>query len=332
MKRRVGHIFFLLLAFFALTTIAPSPPRRPPPGPGSGSLIATPVLLDPDDPRRRRAGALIFRRGWHLTSPDPRFGGLSAMQIENNEVTALSDSGVVLQFALPATAGDSASRVRFTPLLGPGPATRKSNRDTESLVIGGGRAWVGFERHNMVWRYRRSDWQAEAATRPSAMRGWVRNSGAESLVRLSDGRFVAIAEGDSDSRLSEVVIFSGDPSQAGTAANLYSYRQIAGFRPTDAALLQGNRLLVLNRRISLFGGMVAKLVIVDLDGVRPGAVLEGREIAELRSPLQVDNMEALSLGREGGRIIVRIASDDNFIPLQRTLLLEFELDADALTY
>ena len=330
MKRRIGHILFLLIAFLALTTIAPSPPRRPPPGPGSASLIATPVQLDPEDPNRRRAGALIFRRGWHLTSPDPRFGGLSAMQIENNEVTALSDSGVVLQFALPAT-GQSQGRVRFTPLLGPGPATRKSNRDTESLVISGGRAWVGFERHNMVWRYRRSDWQAEAAARPAPMRGWARNSGAESLVRLGDGRFVAIAEGDADSGLSALVIFGGDPSQAGTAANFYSYRQISGFRPTDAALLPGNRLLVLNRQISLFGGIVAKLAIVDLNAVRPGSVLEGREIAELRSPLQVDNMEALSLGREAGRIIVRIASDDNFIPLQRTLLLEFELAPTTLT-
>lgn len=329
MKRRIGHILFLVLAFFALTTIAPVPPRRPPPGPGSAWLIATPLQLDPDDPMRSRAGALIFRRGWQLTSPDPRFGGLSAMQIENGEVTALSDSGVVLQFALPA-GGQSQRRVRFTPLLGPGPATRKSNRDTESLVIGGGRAWVGFERHNMVWRYRRSDWQAEAAARPSAMRGWARNSGAESLVRLGDGRFVAIAEGDADSGLSALVIFSGDPSQAATAAKAYSYRQISGFRPTDAALLPGNRLLVLNRRISLFG-MVAKLVILDLNAVRPRAVLQGQEIAELRSPLQVDNMEALSVGREAGRIIVRIASDDNFLALQRTLLLELELDPNALT-
>ena len=47
-------------------------------------------------------------------------------------------------------------------------------------------------------------------------------------------------------------------------------------------------------------------------------------------PRPVDNMEALAVSREGGRTIVRIASDDNYLALQRTLLLEFELDERAL--
>ena len=42
--------------------------------------------------------------------------------------------------------------------------------------------------------------------------------------------------------------------------------------------------------------------------------------------LPVDNMEALSVTREGDRTIVWIASDDNFNPLlQRTLLMKFAL-------
>jgi hypothetical protein len=76
--------------------------------------------------------------------------------------------------------------------------------------------------------------------------------------------------------------------------------------------------------------MAASLAIVDLATLRRGATLQARPIAELRSPLPVDNMEALSVTREAGRIIVRMASDDNHIMLQRTLLLEFELDERAL--
>jgi hypothetical protein len=41
-------------------------------------------------------------------------------------------------------------------------------------------------------------------------------------------------------------------------------------------------------------------------------------------------MEALAVEREGGRTILWIASDDNFNPLQRTLLLKFGLDEEAL--
>ena len=329
MKSRGGRILFLLVVFLALTTIVPSPPSRPPPGPGEALLLATPIAFDPDDPSRRKAGALTFRRGWQLTSPDPRFGGLSAMQILGDRVIAVGDSGLVLEFALPS-AGNRAGRVRFTPLLGPGPATRKSNRDTESLVLRGGQAWVGFERHNMIWRYRSADWRAEAAARPPSLRRWGRNSGAESLVGLSGGRFLAIAEGEEGAGFSEMVLFRGDPSMAGTASTSLRYRRIVGYRPTDAALLPGDRLLVLNRQASLFGGLVAKLAVIDLSAIRPNMIVEGREIAELSSPLQVDNMEALSVSREAGGIIVRIASDDNFFPLQRTLLLEFELDESVL--
>ena len=327
MKRRATRILFLLIILAALTTIVPAPPRRPPPGPGESMLIANPVGLDPDDPGRRRLGSLRFRRGWQLTSPDGRFGGLSALHVENGQVTALTDSGIVMTFALPGASADR--RVRFTPLSGPGSAATRSNRDTESLAVRGDRAWVGFERHNMIWRYRRSDWRAEAAARPAAMRGWRRNSGTESLVRLADGRFLAIAEGEDDSEFSEILLFAGDPAEVETQSVRLRYRRLEGFRPTDAALLPDGRLLVLNRRISLFGGMAAKLAVAGLGALEPNRIIESREIAELRSPLTVDNMEALSIAREGGRTIVRIASDDNYLALQRTLLLEFELDENA---
>jgi hypothetical protein len=39
-------------------------------------------------------------------------------------------------------------------------------------------------------------------------------------------------------------------------------------------------------------------------------------------------MEALSVDSENGRTILWIASDDNFNPLQRTLLLKFALADD----
>jgi hypothetical protein len=219
--------------------------------------------------------------------------------------------------------------VQFTPLLGPGPASRKSNRDTEALVLADGQAWVGFERHNMIWRYRSSDWRALAASRPAILREWPGNAGPESLVALGDGRFIAIAEGMDEAEFSDAALFDGNPADPATASTSFRYRRLEGLRPTDAALLGPGRLLVLNRSITLFGGMVAKLAIVDLADARSGGTVSPRTIATFRSPVEVDNMEALSVNREQGRTIVRIASDDNFLPLQRTLLLEFELDENV---
>ena len=50
-----------------------------------------------------------------------------------------------------------------------------------------------------------------------------------------------------------------------------------------------------------------------------------RELARLQPPLTIDNMEGVSATIENGRTIVWLVSDDNFTPLQRTLLLKFAL-------
>lgn len=288
-------------------------------------LTSETVALDPGDPGRRRVGDLAFLAGWSLASDDRRFGGISSMQVADGGVTALSDAGILLRFALPA--GAAAARVRLDPLpLGPGPATRKSNRDTEAMLIRGESIWVGFEKHNMVWRYRRSDLRFMAAAQPPAMRRWRANSGPEAIARLADGRFLVFAEGRRDGpALSDLLLFDGDPAVAGTRTTLLRYRRPPGFRVTDAALLPDGRLFLLNRRVTWLGGLSAILTVADLGNLAPGATIEGREVAALRPPLTVDNMEALSVTVENGRTIVWIASDDNFNPLQRTLLLKFLL-------
>jgi hypothetical protein len=90
--------------------------------------------------------------------------------------------------------------------------------------------------------------------------------------------------------------------------------------------LPDGRVLVINRHYTPVDGVSAVLTVIDPEAIRPGAVLIGRELARLAPPLTVDNMEALAVTREGGRTIVWIASDDNFNPLQRTLLLKFAME------
>ena len=322
-RTRLGRILALLVVFFLLVTIVPPQPGRLPAGPAVSTLVAVPVLLDADHPGRRRVGRLHFLRGWTLSSDEPRFGAISAMHIENGRVTALSDAGILLGFDLPVRAGASPLRIRPLYLRAGVP---KRSRDTESLLISDANAWIGFEAVNAIKRFRRADWHEEEAARPGAMRRWRSNSGAEAMVRLRDGRFLVFGEGSADdSAFSPLLLFEGDPSRPGTRAALLRYRRPAGFRVTDAALLPDGRLLILHRRARLMEGLSASLAIADIPELRAGATVTGREIAVLRSPLTVDNMEALSVAREGGRTIVRIASDDNFMPIQRTLLLEFAL-------
>jgi hypothetical protein len=158
------------------------------------------------------------------------------------------------------------------------------------------------------------------------MRRWPANSGPEAMARLADGRFLVFGEGLNDLRAtSDAVLFDGDPAEARTPAFSLRYRRVPGYRVTDAALLPDGRLILLNRRFAWLEGWSAVVTIADPRGLRAGETLAGREVAALRPPSSVDNMEALSVTVENGRTIVWIASDDNFFPLQRTLLLKFEL-------
>jgi hypothetical protein len=323
-RSRPKRALFLVGAFILLATWVRAPSFPPPPGPETAQLFVAAVALDAGDPGRHRLGSLEFVQGWALTSDSPRFGGISAMHVESGVVTALSDAGTLFRFALPRRRGREP--VWVAPLRdGPGPATRKSDRDTESLLIDGPWLWAGFEKHNMVWRYRRADLAVSGYARPPLMRRWRANAGPEAMVRLTDGRFIVFGEGTNGGATSEAVLFDGDPADPATRAFPLTYRRVPGYRITDAALLPDGRLLLLNRRFELFEGISAVVTIAEARDLRPGGTIEGREIAALRPPVTVDNMEALSVTVENGRTIVWIASDDNFFPLQQTLLLKFAL-------
>ncbi|MGZ8310663.1 MAG: esterase-like activity of phytase family protein [Allosphingosinicella sp.] len=323
-QRGVLRAFFLLLALFLLVTIVPRPAPTPPDGPADATITATPVVLDERDPARRRVGSLVFLRGWDLNSTERRFGGISAIHVEGDRITAVSDTGMIFGFLVPRLAGAQPLRIEPLPRES---GTDKRSYDTEAMLVSGDRVWLAFERMNGIARYRRGTWHLESAARPVLMRRWRRNSGPEGMVRLRDGRYLILSEGQAnDDPFSAAVLLDGDPAEPGTRAHPLRYRRSPGYRMTDAALLPDGRLLVLNRRVSLFDGLAATLVIADTAGLKAGDTISGREIARLRPPLTVDNMEALAVSVEGGRTIVRIASDDNFMGMQRTLLLEFALD------
>jgi hypothetical protein len=307
-----------LLATFAPTSLATSAKA-----PRVAMLWVEPIALREDAPGARRLGGLTFIEGWRLRSNHPQFGGISAMQVDGRSVLAISDAGVTLRFQVPAKAARLPLKVQA---LVDAPGPDKKQRDSEAMAVHRGRAWIAFERENAVLRYSIASWRSDALARPAPMRRWPHNSGSEAMLRLRDGRFLIFSEG---SRLpdgaTEVLLFRGDPALAATSAVRLGYRPPAGFRITDAAELPDGRLLFLNRRISILDGIIAKLTIADRPEIWPGSMLSGREIAHFQPPVTTDNYEALSVGEEGGRTILWIASDDNFMGFQRSLLLKFAL-------
>lgn len=317
------RILFLLAAFALLATFAPPALQQREAPPAVTFIGFTPLALREGAPAAKRLGRLTYLGGWALTSNDARVGGLSALHVEAGEALALSDAGWRIRFALPPARGPVRAGIAMVR-EGPGPPDDKVYRDVESLAVAAGQVWLGYEQSNEVWRYDRRSFERRSSAAPPAMREWSDNAGPEAMVRLADGRFLVFAEGNGGD--SEAVLFAGDPAVRGTPALRLRYRPPAGFRVTDAALLPDGKLILLNRKVALFEGFTARLTVAALPRLEDRALITGQEIAAFDGPVTRDNFEALSVTREGALTILWIASDDNYNPFQRTLLMKFGLD------
>jgi hypothetical protein len=286
------------------------------------------VALDADDPARTVVGPLTYLAGWHFSSRDPAFGGFSAMAVQGDRFLLLADSGLTFRFTLGA---DLVPRdYAFGSLPGgPGTGWSKRDRDSESLAIDPqtGRLWVGFERANEIWRYAPDLARVTARRAPPEMARWPENGGAETMVRLSDGRFLVVSEDrDAPDGSKAALLYDRDPTDPRARAQQFRIAMPGDYRPTDAVVLPDGRLLILARAVTLSEQFTAKLLLADSRRLSHG-LLRPREIAAFAAPLLHDNFEGLAITREGGATILWMISDDNTPSFfQRSLLLKFRLD------
>lgn len=290
------------------------------------------VPFDARDAARMGEGRLRYAGGIVLSSEVSWFGGLSALRCPDR-CYAVGDAGDFLSFDRVERDGKlvGIENVQGGALRDQdGAAGDKATRDAESLVLspGGADALIGFERTNSLWvvPLGQPEWRARQVYRLPEMMDWPLNGGAETLVMLPGGVPLVIAEEAAGGGDRPGVAIGAVKRPDGTRANLaFRYRPPADFSPTDAALLDDERLIILNRAFSPLTGVAMALVEVPLADIREGATVSGREIARLRPPASIDNMEGLDIRRENGRTFVYLVSDDNFNAAQRTLLLKFEL-------
>ena len=325
MRRRNRYLLMLALA---LSCQWSGTPERPMLG-AVPDLTATPVPLDPGDPKHLKVGALTFIGGVRLTSKDLAFGGYSSMTIDHGLFTLLSDGGTVVRFRLDDRFRLSAPGFGDLP-VGPGTGWNKADRDSESMTLdpATGRAWVGYERVNQIWRYSPGLTLPATTVAPQPMADWSENGGAESMVRLHDGRFLVIAETSRrlPSQARSALIFDRDPVEKPLKGFEFGYLPPDGYDPSDATELPDGRVLILNRKLALPFSWSAVLTLIDPRDIRPGVTIRGREIARLAPPLTVDNFEGLAITREHGATMLWMVSDDNLLILQQTLLMKFRLD------
>jgi hypothetical protein len=306
-------------------------------GAARAEIQARPIPhFHPADPDRRRFGALEFRGGLELTSPHKDFGGLSGfvMDADGENFIAITDKSVWVRGRIRYDGGVPAGidEAEIAPMLGPDGRTLAARRwyDTESLTRAGTTVYVGIERVHQIVRFDYGKDGLRARGQPIAVPAEIgklpSNKGIECLAAVPaamphQGALIAISERglDADKNIRGFLI-------GGAAAGGFSVRRSDDFDITDCAVTPDAELVILERRFSWLRGVAMRMRRVPLSAIAPGALVDGPTLIEADFGYQIDNMEGLGVHRApDGQIVLTIVSDDNFSPLQRTILLQFTL-------
>ena len=338
---RLSPLAFPGVAWAQLAT--EPPPKRvvpdpdPATAPASIEVNARPLpSFDGRDRAHIRFGQLEYRSGLVLTSRFPDFGGLSGLRLDakGERFISFSDkgrwfTGRILYRGRDMTGLDD---VESAPMLGPDgrPITARGWFDSESIALDGPYVYIGLERVNQVLRFDFSKGftrsRGEVFAMPPAVKKLPFNKGLEALVMVPKelplaGTLIAISERGLDAQGNLTAFLVGGPTPGP-----FSVRRSDGFDVSDAVLLPAGDLLVLERKFSLVDGVGIRIRRIPLAMLAPGAVVDGPSIFEADLGEEIDNMEGIDahVTPEGDTVLTMV-SDDNFSPIQRTLLLQFTL-------
>ena len=300
-------------------------------------IQAEPITgFDIRDPSRRQFGLLEFRGGLVLRSPDKNFGGLSAIRVgaDGGHFLSLTDRGWWFRGLLlyAGTRPSGIADAEMAPILGADgrPLAARGWYDTEAIAEDGGTLYVGIERVHQIVRFNYGKEGLFARGRPIALPPGLRslpsNKGIEALVFVPKGlplagTLIAISERglDKAGNIRGFLIGGASPGD-------FAVRRSSNYDVTDAALLPGGDVVLLERRFSWSSGLAVRMRRIPLGEIKPGAVVDGPVLFEVDLGYEIDNMEGLSVHRSaGGEVVLTLISDDNFSVVQRTLLLQFTL-------
>ena len=323
----------VLLATIVLFPLAVLPrwttlERRPVPS-GQLSVTAERVPLDARDPARRRVGCLDYLGGVALTGSDRTSGGFSALAVRGDRFTMIGDGGQVLRFRMGA---DWTPRdVMFEDLPG-GPASgwEKRHRDAESLAIDPAtdRAWVGYEGYNQICRAVRARLRSRRPRHRAGGDAGLERQWRDRVVRSSGGwpfrRDLGITAARSGSTAADGAGLAGrsDADPAGVPIRLcpdqrsrrsVGHDPIARWPPADrGAGVHIALFMVAPRRNRGSAGDSASSARAGAADRRPCSAAHHGQFRRRRRPA-------------GDSTVVWLVSDDNHLPIQRTLLLKFRL-------
>lgn len=291
---------------------------------GPIQVVATPLPLDPADPKHGRLGAFVFAGALQLTSPDTSlFGGFSDLKVTpGGDFVSESDEGSLLRGHIVLgpdgrLAGvDHTSIARLLGLDGK-PLPGKFEADSEGVAVWpNGDLMVSFEHHHRIWIYPAAGGPPHAVPMPDI--DMPKNEGMEGLALAPregpDAYWVGIEAGD----IWLCHLAKDCQKTPGQFPPPVGYRLPALFEMADGDLV------VEHHHWDPVTGNHLTISVIDNPAVSAAPRVKA-ELA-LATPLTVDNIEGVAVvARPGGVQRFYLISDDNFAKKdQRTLLMAFD--------
>ena len=293
--------------------------------PAGIAVKADPVPFGPpEEVAKRLPEGVTFAGGWHLTSDNASFGGLSGLAIDGQAgLLTVSDEGAFVWLGLTDGKPDGTGKIAYMLGADGGQLHGKALADSEGLSVRDGLAIVSFERTNRVSAFAldacgAAAREARIAALPDTVAGRTidENRGAEAMTVTPAGivRFGYETVESGDSPLGAVI----GPDESGwtgeTAHNPAGY----AFVGLDSVEQDGKE-----ETYWLFRSYDP------IRGSRNVIRWDNKEIV-MTAPMTVDNFEGIAAQpMSNGATRLWIVSDDNFSDRQRTLLLAFDIAAPS---
>ena len=324
----------LALAVLLATAFAAAPSRaQDAAGPVAAAVASSTIeRFDFRTPVGATFGKLVFLGGLQLTSSDSEFGGLSGLRLDadGRRFTMISDRGMWFRGDIAYEGSRPVGMTSVTRVATPGrdgkPLPGRRGFDTEGLEIDGRTAWVTTERVHWLTRYSLDaggypEGPGKAMALPKGAERAASNGGYEAIARLPSGALVIMAQNHRDLEGAHRGYVVG-----GKAPFAFAVTRTDDFVPTDLTRLPGGDLVLLERLYKPPFSHAIRLKRLAEADIKPDATIDGPVLLEATLAQTIDNFEGVSAHRGvDGRTVLTVVSDDNFSPIQRTLLMQFAL-------
>jgi hypothetical protein len=269
---------------------------------------------------------LVGRHVWK--SEDPDFGGISGIDLAADGVAfiAVSDIGM---FWTGRLVRDRLGRVTGVEMLAGrmsrgilGDPMKADRRDAEGVALDpAGGLYVSFEHVHRVSHFSGPDGTEQHVTAKAdelVLDGQPWNYGLEALAVAADGGVYAIPERATSRGAAIPVHVLRD----GRWSVPFSLAGQGTWSPVGADFGPDGRLYLLERDYWGLVGFMTRLRRLTLDG----DVVTADEVLFTSHAGEFDNLEGLAVWTDArGRIRLTAVSDDNFLPVQRTEIVDWRL-------